>query len=57
MGFFEENPTLTLPKVEGILRKLHPLRGGNSRSYSLHFGEGIATLTPSPSGRVGVGFF
>jgi hypothetical protein len=24
---------------------------------SLHFGEGIAALTPSPSGRVRVGFF
>jgi hypothetical protein len=29
IDFFEENPTLTLPEGEGILRKLPPLRGGS----------------------------
>jgi hypothetical protein len=34
--FFEENPTLTLPEVEGILRELPPFRGGSGWGFSDH---------------------
>jgi len=34
IGFFEENPSLTLPEGEGNLRKLPPLRGGLGRGSS-----------------------